>query len=207
MIVWWKSSVWGSVVWFQELDLHHGERLGKVEMAVSRRNIPSVCLLTVWLLKRVCRAQLPARLPVSLLVLLGCFTGSSVWGDGHPRSTARFPQQCMRVFICSLVCPRVWPLKSQGCSHISTSHRLCSSELRAGPQLAGCGLCVARVISSALRLRPGVDKIWIPYWCCHMQGEHIYDAHSGHTHKHELGSTCIHKILSAVSPCNPSYMI
>lgn len=37
-----------------------------------------------------------------------------------------------------------------------------------GPQLAGCGLCISRLISSAKRLWPGVDKIWIPYWCCYI---------------------------------------
>ena len=38
----------------------------------------------------------------------------------------------------------------------------------AGPQLAGCSLCAASVIRSAWFLRPGMDKIWIPYWCCHI---------------------------------------
>lgn len=37
-----------------------------------------------------------------------------------------------------------------------------------GPLLAGCGLCISRVISSAKRLWSGVDKIWIPYWCCYI---------------------------------------
>lgn len=32
-----------------------------------------------------------------------------------------------------------------------------------GPQLAACALCVTRVISYALFLRPGVSKLWIPY--------------------------------------------
>lgn len=35
-----------------------------------------------------------------------------------------------------------------------------------GLQLAGCGLCVARVISSAQHLGPGLNKIWITYWFC-----------------------------------------
>lgn len=39
------------------------------EMAVSQRNILSVCLLAVWLLKHVCKAKLPAWLPASFHIL------------------------------------------------------------------------------------------------------------------------------------------
>lgn len=151
-----------------ELDLHHGERLGKVEVATSWRNIPSVCSLTVWLLKRVCRARVPPPTRSSYFWLLHWLVCVRKW--------ARLPSEMhvcvpllayVHTFMTSCVCGKytdrraapTWLPPLTVCSAQSSP---------TGPQLAGCGLCVFGVISSAWRLWPGVDKIWIPYWCCYI---------------------------------------
>ncbi len=186
-----KLSVWSSIVWFQELDLHHRERLGKVKVAVSWRNIPSVCSLTVWLLKRVCRAKLPAPTPCLTPHSSSCFTGSTVWGDGHPLSAASLRNVCACVYLLacvptcmtSCICGEYTNGRAAPTSPPLTDCSAQSSS--AGPQLAVCGLCAARVISSAWRLVPEVDKIWIPYWCCHIKWrEHMTGTHAGDMQKH-----------------------
>lgn len=56
-----------------------------------------------------------------------------------------------------------WLLKSQSCSLyvFSSGSWFCS-------KLTGSNACAARVIRSDQVLKLSTDKIWIPYWCCHM---------------------------------------
>lgn len=110
----------------------------------------------------------------------GCFTGSSVWGDGRPA------QKCM--FICLLVRAHEWP-------HTSVLHtqiagllpRLCLLQFAQCTTLLQAliwqvvALC-CQFITSAWCVRPGVDRIWISHWCCHITSQKAHPCCLTRTH-------------------------